>query len=109
MDKSMAFWAVVVMVAVNMMLRYLPFLIFRGGKKTPKIISYLGEVLPYAIIGMLIIYCIKDISFTSVAGFAPLLIACAVTAGLHLLAKNTLVSIICGTVSYMVLVQYVFV
>lgn len=88
-------WTVIAVIAlVTAALRFLPFVIFRDGKKVPKIIEKLGELLPYAIMGMLVIYCLKGISFTSVAGFLPLLIACAVVAVLHMWKRNTLISII---------------
>lgn len=88
--------------------RAFPFLIFRG-KEVPEIIRYLGRVLPMAIMATLVMYCLKGITFSSVAGFAPMLIASAVTALLHLWKRNTMLSIFGGTVCYMVLVQMVFV
>ena len=101
-------WLIVaVIVFVTVMLRCLPFIIFRN-RKTPKIIEKLGRVLPYAIMGMLVVYCLKDISFTSVSGYLPQIIACLIVGVLYVWKKNTLVSIVCGTVSYMLLVQLVF-
>ena len=85
--------------------RALPFLIF-SGRAVPEPVRYLGRVLPMAIMATLIIYCLKGITFS--AGFAPLLIASAVTAVLHLWKRSTLISIFCGTVCYMALVQLVF-
>ena len=97
---------VAVMAAVTVLTRFLPFLVFR--KKTPKYITYLGNVLPPAIIGMLVIYCLKDVSF-SVAPFGlPELIAAASVVGLQAWKRNSLVSILLGTVIYMVLIQLVF-
>lgn len=87
--------------------RALPFLIFRG-RTVPKVISYLGSVLPMAIMMTLVIYCMKDIRFAELSGWAPYAIAVAFTAGIHLWLKNALVSIAGGTVLYMVLVQIVF-
>lgn len=102
-------WLIVAVIAlVTILLRFLPFLIFRGNRKTPKIIEKLGRILPYAIMGMLVVYCLKDISFADVGGFLPQLIACAVVAVLYVWRKNTLLSIVCGTVCYMLLVQLVF-
>lgn len=89
-------------------LGFLPFLIFGGGKKTPPFIAYLGRVLPCAIIGMLVVFCLRNIDLHSAAGFLPELIACALTAALHLWRRNTLLSIGAGTVCYMLLVQWVF-
>ena len=88
--------------------RALPFIIFRG-KEVPEIVRYLGRILPMAIMATLVIYCIKGISFASVAGWAPILIASAATVVLHLWKSNTMLSIFGGTVCYMMLVQMVFV
>lgn len=102
-------WLVVAVISlVTAMLRFLPFIIFNGNKKTPKIIDKLGKVLPYAIMGMLVVYCLKDLNFTSVSSYLPALIACLVVGGLYVWKRNTLISIICGTVCYMLLVQVVF-
>lgn len=94
--------------AVTLLLRFLPFLIFGGKRETPPYIVYLGKVLPYAIMGMLVIYCLRGISFTAPANFLPELIACAVVVLAHVWKRNTLLSIISGTVCYMLLVQFVF-
>lgn len=88
--------------------RAFPFLIFRG-KEVPEIVRYLGRVLPMAIMATLVMYCLKGISFSSVAGWAPMLIASTITALLHIWKGNTMLSIFGGTVCYMVLVQMVFV
>lgn len=88
--------------------RALPFLIFRG-REVPEIVRYLGRVLPMAIMATLVIYCLKGISFATMAGWAPMLIASALTAALHLWKRSTMLSIFGGTISYMVLVQMVFV
>ena len=71
-------------------------------------INYLGKVLPYAIMGMLVVYCLKGASFVKAPYGAPEGIACAVVVGLQVWKRNTFLSIIAGTVSYMVLVQMVF-
>ena len=94
--------------AVTLLLRFLPFLIFGGKRETPPFIVYLGKVLPYAIMGMLVIYCLRGISFTAAANFLPELIACAVVVLAHVWKRNTLLGIISGTVCYMLLVQVVF-
>ena len=70
--------------------------------------QYLSEVLPYAIMGMLVVYCLKDVSFTSAPFGIPEFLSCAVVAGLHIWKRNTLLSIGGGTVFYMLLVQYLF-
>ena len=94
--------------AVTLLLRFLPFLVFGGKRETPPFVVYLGKVLPYAIMGMLVIYCLRGISFTAAANFLPELIACAVVVLAHVWKRNTLLSIISGTVCYMLLVQIVF-
>lgn len=102
-------WTLIaVMALVTAALRFLPFLIFRDGKKTPKIIEKLSKTLPSAIMAMLVVYCLKDVSFASISGFLPALIAGAVVCLLHLWKRNTLLSTICGTLCYMLLVQTVF-
>ena len=89
-----------------MLLRFLPFLIFR--KQTPAYITYLGKVLPIAIIGMLVIYCLKDISLAVPPHGLPELIAAACVVGLQAWKRNSLLSILSGTLVYMVLIQTVF-
>ena len=88
--------------------RFLPFLIFGNGKKTPDIIVYLGKVLPYAIMGMLVVYCMKNVNFAQRPFGLPELIACGAVAVLHVWRRNTLLSIAVGTIGYMLLVQFVF-
>ena len=105
---TQALLIVLVAAGVTIFLRFLPFFVFGGGKETPEIISYLGKVLPYAIMGMLVVFCLKNVSLAAAPYGLPEAIACAVTVVVHLWQKNTLVSIIVGTVVYMVLVQMVF-
>lgn len=102
-------WSIVAVIAfVTALIRFLPFLILGGNQKTPAIIEKLGRVLPYAIMGMLVVYCLKEVNFANSAGFLPQLIACLVVGVLYVWKRNTLISIVCGTVSYMFLVQVVF-
>lgn len=96
---------VAVVAIVTIALRFLPFFIFGGKKETPEIILYLGKVLPYAIMGMLVIYCLRNIPTGNFQTGAVQLLACAVVALLHLWKRNTLISIIGGTMVYMLLVQ----
>lgn len=93
--------------AITFLERTLPFLIF-SGREIPRIIRYLGRVLPMAIMATLVLYCIKDISFAACSGWMPYLVGIAATALLHLWKKNSLLSIAGGTAVYMVLVQFVF-
>ena len=101
-------YCVAVIALVTAMLRFLPFVIFNGKRKTPKLVEKLGAVLPYAIMGMLVVYCLKGIGFAHLSNWLPELIACAVVGTLYVWKRNTLISIICGTVCYMLLVQLVF-
>ena len=108
MDKTLhAILAIAVMAGVTFLLRTLPFIIFSKGK-TPRFIEYLGKYLPFAIMGMLVVYCLKEVRPLAYPYGLPELIAIAVVALLHLWRRNTLLSILCGTVSYMLLVQLVF-
>ena len=95
-------------VLVTMATRFIPFLIFGENRKTPAIIEYLGTVLPCAIMGMLVVYCLKDISFLASPFGIPEIISCIVVAALHIWKRNSLLSIGGGTVCYMLLVQLVF-
>lgn len=97
---------VLIMAGITILIRFLPFLVFRKG--TPKPVLYLGEVLPYAIMGMLVIYCLKNISFTGASHGFPEIISVLLVAVLHKWKHNTLISIPVGTVCYMVLVQMIF-
>ena len=97
---------VAVMALVTMLLRFLPFIVFR--KKVPGYIVYLGEVLPPAIIGMLVIYCLKDVDLLSGSHGIPEMIAAACVVALQALKRNTLLSILAGTAVYMPLVQAAF-
>lgn len=97
-----------VVILGTMLTRFLPFLIFPANKKTPPLIIFLGKILPSSIMGMLVVYTLKDISFNSSAEFLPELIAVALTAFLQYFYKNILLTILLGTVCYMFLVQSVF-
>ena len=99
---------VAVSALVIMATRFLPFLIFGEKRKTPEIILYLGKVLPFAIMGMLVIYCMKDVAILSWPHGIPELIGCVIVAALHIWKRNSLLSIGIGTVCYMLLVQLVF-
>ena len=97
---------VAVMSAVTILLRAAPFLIFK--KNAPAYVLYLGRVLPAAIIGMLVVYCLKDIKPLSAPFGAPELIAGLLVVGLHAWKRNILLSILAGTAAYMLLTQLVF-
>ncbi len=99
---------IVVITLVTMATRFAPFLIFGENRKTPAIITYLGKVLPFAIMGMLVVYCMKNVDFLAKPFGAPELICCGIVAALHVWKRNSLLSIGAGTVCYMLLVQLIF-
>ena len=99
---------IAVIALVTAALRFLPFLIFGENRKTPSLVTYLGQVLPYAIMGMLVVYCLKGVSLTAFPFGIPELLGCAAVTLLHIWKRNTLLSIGVGTVCYMLLVQFVF-
>ena len=97
---------IAIMAVVTALIRFFPILLFT--KKVPKPIEYLGKVLPFALMGMLVVYCLKSVSFIKYPYGIPEAIAIAAVALLHKWKHNTFLSIISGTVLYMVLVQVVF-
>ncbi|HCH28793.1 MAG TPA: branched-chain amino acid transporter AzlD [Ruminococcaceae bacterium] len=99
-------YIIATMSLTTLVIRFLPFFVFK--KKTPEYITYLGDVLPPAIIGMLVIYCLKDIDFRVKYFGIPELIAVAVVIALQVWKRNPLISILSGTVAYMLLIQLVF-
>jgi len=99
---------IAVIAAVTALLRFLPFLIFKNGRTGPLFIEYLGKTLPYAIMGMLVVFCLKNVTLISAPHGLPELIASAVVIGLHVWRRNTLLRILGGTATYMLLVQLVF-
>lgn len=100
---------IIVVAAVTFLTRLIPFVVFPKGREIPKVIRYLGRVLPPAVIGMLVIYCFKSVHVTAFPFGLPELIAGAAVVALHVWKRNNLLSIGVGTVLYMVLVQVVFV
>lgn len=95
--------------AATMLPRFLPFAVFSGKRGTPRMVRYLGAALPGAIFGMLVIYCLRNVSWLAGSHGLPELIAIAVVVALHLWKRQTLLSIAAGTLFYMFLVQAVFV
>ena len=89
-------------------LRFAPFLIFGRGKETSPPVTYLGKVLPFAIMGMLVVYCLKDVSLTATPFGIPEALGCLIVAALHIWKRNTLLSIAAATISYMLMVQFLF-
>lgn len=95
-----------VIAAVTMLTRFLPFIVFR--RKTPPAVIYLSGVLPYAIIGMLVVYCLKNVSLSAAPHGAPEALSLAAVVFVHRLRHNVLLSVLGGTLLYMWLVQSVF-
>lgn len=103
-------WAVVALcAAATLLTRFAPFWLFDRPGGAPGWVRYLGRVLPGAVFGMLVIYCLKDVAWLAGAHGAPELIALAVVVAVHLWRRQTLLSIAAGTACYMALVQWVFV
>lgn len=105
-DPIHSFLLILVIAGVTALIRFLPFLVFH--RNTPKTVLYLGTVLPPAIIGMLVVYCLKNISVTQGTHAIPEALAVLLTVLLHKWRHNTLLSILGGTLFYMLLVQVVF-
>ncbi len=99
---------IAVMAVVTAFTRFLPFMAFPEGRKKPKVITYLGKVLPYAVIGMLVVYCFKGASVLEYPYCLPELLAAALVVALHVWRRNTLLSVFGGVIFYMILVQLVF-
>lgn len=108
LTPGQALASIAVMALVTFLTRALPFLLFDHGDHPPRIILYLGQMLPPAVIAMLIVYCLKGVTFAAPAGWVPALLAGLSAVGLHLWKHNDLISIFGATVLYMVLVQGVF-
>lgn len=125
LTTGQAIASIAVMAIVTFLTRFLPFLLFDRGESPPKLVLYLGRVLPPAVIAMLIIYCLRSPAVTQLpdlsavsdwlapivsffVGWAPQLISGAVVMVLHVWKKNNLLSIFSGTILYMILVQTVF-
>lgn len=102
-----SFILILIMALVTLVVRFLPFALFRG-KNTPGFITYLGSVSPYAIMGMLVVYCLRNINFLSGSRGIPEVLACLVVILLQSFKKNTLLSVSMGTIFYMLLIQLVF-
>lgn len=108
MTTSQQFLTIGLVILGTIATRFLPFLLFPADKPTPPLVQHLGRVLPGAVFGLLLVYCLKNVSLVSGSHGLPEAIALAVVAGLHLWKRQMLLSIAGGAVVYMVLVQTVF-
>ena len=95
-------------IAGTMATRFLPFIVFNENRKTPEIIQYMGKWLPTAVFGMLVVYCVRNVNFLTGSHGLPEFISIALTAAVHILKRNMMLSITAGTVCYMVLLHFVF-
>lgn len=103
-------FVIISMVALGTVItRFLPFILFPDNKKKHPYITYLGRVLPYPVIGLLVVYCLKTVNLTTPSSWIPESIAVICIMALHFWKGNVLLSIGAGTIVYMLLVQLVFV
>lgn len=107
-DYGHALIIMVVMGVVTLATRIIPVLVFGRNEKVPEFVLYLGKVIPYTAMGLLIVYCLRDVSIVQGTHGLPELVALAAVTGTYLWKRNAIVSIIIGTVLYMVLLQMVF-
>ena len=108
MNSLHTLWSILIMSAVTIGLRAAPFLIFGGKRGTPKFIRDLGNVLPFSVMAMLLVYCVKNVSLVKLPYGIPEICSLGLTVFLQAKKRNTLLSIAAGTIVYMVLVQKVF-
>lgn len=107
-SPGLSFLIIFVVSVTTFATRAVPFLVFPKGKEIPKVIQYLGKVLTPAVIGMLVVYCLRNTDLAGSSHGIPEILAVLVTAGLHIWKRNNLLSIGVGTVLYMILIQVVF-
>ena len=93
----------------TMLMRFLPFILFNENRKTPAFINYIGKVLPAAVFGMLVVYCLRNVNILHGSHGIPELIAIIVTVCLHLWKRQMLLSIAGGTACYMLLIHFIFI
>ena len=103
-----AFVTIALVTVGTMLTRFLPFLLFPDAKKAPSVVRYLGSVLPCAVMGMLVVYCLKGVDLLGPTHGLPEILAVAAVAALHCWKRNSLLSIGVGTIFYMFLVQVIF-
>jgi len=100
---------ILIISAATALTRFIPFILFPDNNKAPAIIVYLGKVIPFAVMMMLVIYGIKHINFHALSAWLPEIISIAGVIGLHVWKRNAILSIWLGTIFYMLLVQFVFI
>lgn len=107
MSNLRIFLMIAVMALVTVFTRFLPFLLLKSGKKLPPRAEKVLHALPGASMGMLVVYCLKDLDFASPQGSVPAMIACLVTAAAQHIRKNSVLSIVLGTAAYMILLKLI--
>lgn len=108
MSLSQQLITILMVIIGTMLTRFLPFILFPSGKPTPKYIQYLGKVLPAAVFGLLIIYCLKNVNLFTGSHGLPELLGIIFVIALHCWKRQMLLSIAGGTICYMLLVQLLF-
>ena len=88
--------------------RFFPFALFAGKKESHPYIDYLGKVLPYSAIGLLVVYCLRNVDYSNPISAVPEAVSIILIGALHYWKGNVLLSIGAGTALYMLLVQTVF-
>lgn len=106
-DTTRTLMIILIVAICTFITRLFPFVIFNNKKELPKTVKYLGDILPMAVIAILVVYCLKDINFTSTASFLPSIIAVTAVIFMHVWKRNNLISIGVGTLLYMILVQII--
>ena len=109
MSTREVYLAIAIVIAITFAIRTVPLFFFSGKKQLPKVVGDLGNLLPYSMMGLLIVYCLRTMRFTAPGEYVPLIVATVVTALSYLWKRKSIVSIILGTAVYMFLIQSVFV
>lgn len=108
MSKLQRIIIIALVAFATMITRFLPFIAFPANKETPSYVKYLGKVLPAAVLGLLVIYSLKDVSIFNEYHAIPESVSIAVILLLHLWKRQMILSISVGTILYMLLVQFIF-
>ena len=107
MSDLYVFLTIMIVAALTLAIRVLPFAVFSGERKPPAFITWLGGQLPRAVMVMLVVYCLKDLSFGAAASWLPAIAGVASAAALHIWKKQTLLSVGGATLVYMLLLRAV--
>lgn len=108
MSTKEVYIAIAIVAAITFAIRMFPLFFFSRRDTIPKIVRDLGNLLPYSMMALLVVYCLRTIKFDSLSGFMPLTIASLVTAGSYIWKRKSILSIVAGTAVYMILIQQVF-